>query len=93
MEDRANAKCFKNFSHEITTNFENIDKNLTKELLEAILIELEDSFGVEELSKISDFEEFWERLEQQYGYEEEWYEWKGKGVERIYRFIWENFNK
>lgn len=50
----------------------------------AIKSEVMTSFEVEEILKFNTFEAFWDQIEENNGYEEEWEEWKKDGVIFVY---------
>lgn len=57
-------------------------------LLKAVKDEIESSFTIEEIKAFKDFDKFWEEVDTQNFYEEEWKTWKKKGIKEIYRKIY-----
>lgn len=51
--------------------------------------EIFSSFTKEEIILFVNFDEFWDQVDAQNAYEEEWQDWKNKGIKNIYLEIYQ----
>lgn len=59
------------------------------ETFSAVLREVLSSFTREEMEKLNSFEAFWDQVDIQNAYEEEWDSWKKSGIKAVYAAVYE----
>lgn len=93
MKDCKSFENFESFSSFVVESFSDYDQNISTELMRLILEEIRDSFALVELASSHRFENFWNQVDVQNTYEDDWEDWKERGIIKVYSFIWNEFKK
>lgn len=68
-------------------------KGLSPEMKDLVMQEVTSSYDHDEIRGFKNFQEFWDQVDTQNAYEEEWKAWKKKGIKFTYREVYYQLKK
>lgn len=68
-------------------------KTLPSDIESIVFQEVASSYDHDEMLSFKNFSEFWDQIDTQNAYEEEWKEWKRKGIKSVYKSVYYKYKK